>query len=326
MSGAGAQQPGPAWRRRGVIRTAPDPSVPDWASHAQCPTPLILGERLWRVYFSVRDGQNRSRILFVDLDPLDDMRVLRQATAPLLELGAPGLFDSAGQGASFAMHRDGRVWLYYLGMHLRADVPYGLSIGLATSPDGETFTRHAEGPVLSIGPQDPYFISLLHARRAGGGFEGWYMSATSWQTRDDGPPDAEYGLRRAVSADGVKWDGTDTTIAMGEGLLPLGGGIARPWVAQVGGVERLYFSRRESAAFRTRSEAAYRILEVPLGPDGTPSGRPVPVRFAAPPAPGDWDGFMQAYPAILPLGSGYVMFYNGNGFGQTGFGWATRGL
>jgi hypothetical protein len=113
---------------------------------------------------------------------------------------------------------------------------------------------------------------------------------------------------------------------MGEGLLPMGGGIARPWVATVDGADRLYFSRRESAAFRTDTGAAYRILEVPLDAEGVPVGRPQPVRFANPAAPRDWDGFMQAYPAVMALGDGYVLFYNGNGFGQTGFGWATSGL
>lgn len=326
MSAVAEGDLGALWTRRGLIRTAPDASVPGWASHAQCPTPLILGERLWRVYFSVRDPENRSRILFVDLDPLDDMRVLYQSTAPLLELGAPGLFDSAGQGASLAVRRDGAVWLYYLGMHLRRDVPYGLAIGLARSTDGAAFERVADGPILSVGPRDPYFVSLLHARPAGAGWEGWYMSATGWQARSDGPWDAEYGLRRAVSEDGVAWRGTDVTLALGEGLLPRGGGIARPWVARVNGRDWLFFSRRQSAGFRTQRDAAYRIMAGPLDPAGTPAGVPRPVRFANPPEPEDWDGFMQAYPAVLPLGEGHVMFYNGDGFGQAGFGWATCGL
>lgn len=32
------------------------------------------------------------------------------------------------------------------------------------------------------------------------------------------------------------------------------------------------------------------------------------------------------FAAVLPFGDGYVIFYNGNGFGKSGFGWATLGI
>jgi hypothetical protein len=42
----------------------------------------------------------------------------------------------------------------------------------------------------------------------------------------------------------------------------------------------------------------------------------------APPAAG-WDSEMQAYPMALRDGARWVMLYNGNGYGATGFGAAT---
>ena len=35
-----------------------------------------------------------------------------------------------------------------------------------------------------------------------------------------------------------------------------------------------------------------------------------------------WDSFMLAYPDVVDVGGHRYMFYNGNGFGQTGFGFA----
>ncbi|MEM0921460.1 MAG: hypothetical protein AAGI13_00335 [Pseudomonadota bacterium] len=309
-----------------MIQIAPEPGIGWWKTHAQNPTPLIFGDRQWRLYFAVRDQENRARMLWVDVDPLDGMRITARAVEPILPLGAPGCFDSAGQGPSVALWRDGTVYLYYMGMHLRRDVPYGLALGLATSADGARFARQSPGPVLSVGPLDPYFVSLAHIQPETEGFSAWYMTATGWTPRPEGPADADYGVRRAVSEDGLTWSPQDVLIAPGTAKLPEGGGLARPWRARIDGIERLFFSYRARTDFRTDRDAAYRILSLPLDAEGMPAGPAEPLAFANPPTASDWDGFMQAYPTVLPLGQGHVMFYNGNGFGQIGFGWATRGV
>ena len=41
------------------------------------------------------------------------------------------------------------------------------------------------------------------------------------------------------------------------------------------------------------------------------------------PPPEGWDGAMQAYPMVLRDGDRFVMLYNGNGYGASGFGCAT---
>jgi hypothetical protein len=35
-----------------------------------------------------------------------------------------------------------------------------------------------------------------------------------------------------------------------------------------------------------------------------------------------WDSKMLAYPCVVETPGGILMFYNGNGFGASGFGWA----
>jgi hypothetical protein len=44
-------------------------------------------------------------------------------------------------------------------------------------------------------------------------------------------------------------------------------------------------------------------------------------------APSDtgWDSAMIAYPAVIAIENRTLMFYNGNGFGVSGFGYATSG-
>jgi len=311
-----------------VVVPGPPAGHPWWASHAQTPTPLVFGPRHWRVYFSARDASNRSRIIFVDIDPLDDMRVLSMHDIPLLALGPPGRFDSAGQGASHAVRDGDKVLLYYVGMHLRVEVPYAICVGLAESLDGgNSFSPVAKGPILSPGPLDPYFASLIHVTpQREGAWAGWFMTGTGWEERPNGVHDPVYGLRRAVSPDGRQWTPTTVTIGVDEGIFEEVVALARPWVASLEGMERLLFSHRSRRDFRTDTAAAYRIMEIDLDASGMPDGAPRSLQFANEPGPDDWDGRMQAYPSIVPLGDGHVMFYNGNGFGASGFGWATLGV
>lgn len=309
------------WTRRGLLFRKPQEEA-WWKSHAQAVTPLILGPRHWRLYLSGRDQQNRSRMVFIDVDPEDDMRILDRCFEPVLPLGTPGMFDSAGQGACSALLRGGMIHLYYAGIHLRRDVPYGIALGLAASPDGRRFERAAPGPVMAVGPQDPWFCSVAHVTDTPAGSTAWYTSGTGWVKVGEDGLDPVYGLASATSPDGITWTRGRAQISPTSEF----GGLTRPWAVDIRGERHLFFAQRGTYGFRAEGPAAYRLLQVRLDADGHPEQEATPLIFATPPAPGDWDGVMQAYPSILPLNGGYVMFYNGNGFGIEGFGWATLDL
>ena len=88
-------KPAQRWRREGLLVSV-KAGHPWWRTHAQLPTALPLSDRLWRIYFTARDSDNRSRILAVDVDPGDKMRVLAEYfDPPVLDLGPPGAFDHA---------------------------------------------------------------------------------------------------------------------------------------------------------------------------------------------------------------------------------------
>jgi hypothetical protein len=44
--------------------------------------------------------------------------------------------------------------------------------------------------------------------------------------------------------------------------------------------------------------------------------------ISLPPSPEGWDSVMCAYPSVVDAGGKRLMFYNGNGFGQSGIGYA----
>jgi hypothetical protein len=293
-----------------------------WTSHAQTPTVLALSPRLWRLYFAGRNSNNQSSILAVDVDPQDDMRVLAEYFEPMMSPGRPGTFDAAGLGPSCALMIGGRIHLYYSGICPRSDVSLQIAIGLAISDDGLTFERAFAGPIRSIGPADPYFVSTPFVAPIEGGYRMWYVSGTCW-TETKGILEPEYVLRSCVSPDGIMWE-TGSSLT----LQDYPGGVinqTRAWVTQEAGGMRLWYSRR-GRDFRIGGNEAYRLFSCSIDSQGEATGEVEPVVFSNPPAAGEFDSWMQAYGCVVRRASDEVMFYNGDGFGVAGIGWATREL
>jgi hypothetical protein len=307
-----------AWTRQGLL-LEPPAGQPGWASHAQVPTVLIVSDRCWRVYFWGRDADNHSQILHADFDPQADFRLLHLQDTPVLSRPGPGHFDVDGTGGAAALRVGNQVWLYYSGFSPRSDVPYQIAIGLAVSDDGgRSFRRAFDGPVLNTGPHDPHFVSTPCVWREGEGFRALYSSVVRWE-RHDGQWECFYDLRVADSDDGLSWRAQpDPALALADGEA----GLARPWVQRDRDGYRMWFSHRGVQGFRGPGGQAYR-LQSAWSADGCRWQRAGgDIAWTNPPASGDWDGWMQAYPCVVPWGDEWIMFYNGNDFGRGGFGWA----
>jgi hypothetical protein len=307
----------PAWRREGLLVSI-KPGHPWWVSHAQLPTVLPLSERLWRIYFAARDSGNHGRVLAVDVDPGDGMRIVAEHLEPVLELASVGAFDHAGVAPAAAIVLDGQVRLYYSGVSLRRDVHAQVSIGLAVSDDGLKFHRAFAGPVHGMGPFDPYFTSAPTVLRTEDGYRMWYVGGTQWGDVD-GFPDLFYEIRTTRSDDGKIWDPRSATaVAL---RPPLEAGLGRPWITDGRSGRRLWMSRR-GESYRGPGDGAYHLVSIAADAQSSFGGPAEPVQFENPPVAGDFDSWMQAYACVVPHDEDLVMFYNGNDFGRAGFGWA----
>jgi hypothetical protein len=98
--------------------------------------------------------------------------------------------------------------------------------------------------------------------------------------------------------------------------------VARPWVLRAGEDADVWYSARSSHSFRDGAPGSYRIWHGRMSEDDTCVVDASPIAYANPPARRDWDGEMRAYGSVARHGDDLIMFYNGNGFGRTGFGYA----
>jgi hypothetical protein len=305
------------WQKKGLI-FEPDGQL-DWArTHAQVPTVDRLDADRLRIYFSSRDAGNRSRIGSIDVAAADPRNVLQVRRDPVLGLGALGAFDDCGTMPSWLLDHGGRKYLYYIGWNVRNTVPYHNAIGLAVSDDdGASFHRLHQGPVMDRTAEEPYFCATSCVLIDNGVWRNWYLSCTEWV--DTGAvPEPRYHLKYAESRDGVHWERKGIVALDYAG--PEEGGIVRASVLRDGAIYRMWFSYRKTIDYRDDAASSYRIGYAE-STDGIVWQRNDALGGIDVSAAG-WDAFMVAYPQVLDIGGALHLFYNGNGFGRSGIGYA----
>lgn len=302
------------WRKHGRVFVA-DGEFGWINSHAQVPTPVRLADRL-RVFFATRPRPGFSLPAYVDLDLHEPSKVLGLSSKPLLEPGGPGTFDEHGIMPSCVVWHGSLLYLFYSGWSRGRSVPYTNATGLAYSRDGgNTFEKAASGPVLARGPNDPYSATSPFIIDAGEHWHMWYTSGTDWPIVN-GKYEHVYDIKLAVSTDLIHWETQkDPAIPQGDSLEA----VARPTVWYDGKIYHMWYSVRGSCDFRGGSDA-YR-LGYAQSSDGL-SWRRRDTLCTLEAGNSGWDSGMVAYPYIVDLPWGLALFYNGNGFGVEGFGYA----
>ena len=286
-------------------------------SHAQLPAVFVRGDVL-RIYFSTRPSAGVSLPAYIDVRTDDPSRVLAIHESPMLELGPPGSFDEHGVMPAMVVGRENVILMYYGGWsRLAGKAPYLNSSGVAISRDGgKSFARLFPGPILTRTAREPSSATVsCIVIDADGLWHMWYSTGTHWVQGDD-RMDPVYVICQAWSRDGIDW------VRDGRPILPpvqADEAQIRPTILYHGDAWHMWFSHRGSTDFRD-GKGAYRIGyarstdlrtwqrdDRAAGIDVSESG---------------WDSKMLAYPCVVTTLKGVLMFYNGNGFGASGFGWA----
>lgn len=278
------------------------------ASHAAVPFAERLSGTVYKVYFSGRDEHGRSQVGAVVVDVDRPGEVLDLSREPLLGPGELGAFDDSGAMLSWILPVDSRRLWYYIGWNLGVTVPFRNSIGLAIE-HADGVERMFRGPIVDRSAREPHFTASCCVSGVPGAFHMIYLACTGW-SEVGGRPRHHYHLRIAESDDGIEWR-RDGRIAI-DFADASEYAISRPSVLRDGADWHLWFSARGDY---------YRIYAA-HSTDGTAWTRePAPVLDRA---RSGWDSEMVCYPHVVRHDDRELMFYNGNGYGRTGFGVAER--
>lgn len=306
------------WIKKGLIYNVSGGNYFDF-SHCHKPTPLLLNEDVIRIYFGTRDKQGKTRTTFVDVSAENPSKILYIHNKPVLDLGKIGAFDDSGANVSSVIRVGNLIYMYFIGWNPSTTVHTRNSIGLAISEDGGwSFQRAYDGAILDRTKDEPYYTGAVHVMKDKDEFKIWYTSGSEWKIIDD-KPEIFYHIKYGFSKNGIDWERNDVTCIPPSHSFEA---TARPSVIFDGNKYSMWYSRRDLRSFRIDPRQGYRagyaeshdgihwnrldnMLELDVSQDIN-----------------SWDSNAIAYPYVIESKKGKIMFYNGNGFGKTGFGWA----
>ena len=286
--------------------------------HAQVPVVDTNHDGFWRIYYSKRENRGPSLPYFIDVEAGNPKNILRKPTGPLLSVGEKGLFDWAGIMPTEIIQVNDQKYLYYIGWSNRIDVPYHNNLGLAISKDqGQTWTKFSDGPVFSTSHNEPGYIGTISIiKQSAQLYFGYYLSCRKWKEYQ-GRMEPMYDIKIATSENLIDWLPLNKTAV---GLENDEGGISKASILKIDSKFYLWYAIRNATDYRDNIANSYRIKcaessdlihwnrTKDLGLDIDPKSH--------------WENMMVEYPHVFEFENQIYMLYNGNGFGETGFGYA----
>lgn len=305
------------FQKKGLIYNVD--KISEWAySHCHKPTPLFIDDKILRVYFGVRDKTNHTRTTFVDIDitDIDNLKVIYVHEKPVLDLGKIGTFDDSGANVCSIIREKNLIYMYYIGWNPSTTVHTRNSIGLAVSEDnGYTFKRLYDGPILDRNKEEPYYTGAVDVIKEDI-WKCYYTSGTEWKIIN-GKPEIRYHIKYATSNNGVDWKRENIDCILPTNPYEC---VARPCVIFDNGVYKMWYSKRRMDGFRNDINKSYRAgyAESKDGINWIRMDDKINLKLSS----SGWDSKAIAYPYVIKMKDLFIMFYNGNGFGKTGFGYA----
>lgn len=298
------------WTKKGLIYV-PDGTRP-WARHsALTPTPMLLNEETIRVYAGFRDEIGVSRIGYVDLAAEDPSQVKGVSEKPVLDTGVPGAFDDNGVILGDIIEYNRSWYMYYVGFQLVEKAKFLAFTGLAISTDcGNTFSRYSRAPILDRSDRELYIRAIHSVLIEDGVWKAWCGIGNDWVWLEDGRPYPQYNIRYLESRDGITFK-TDAQVCIdcaGDEYR-----IGRPRVTKEGGTYKMFYTKGTLGRAYLPGYA-----ESTDGLKWTRMDDQVGIEVSK----DGWDSTMLCYPSILTVKDTTYMFYNGNDYGKTGFGYA----
>jgi hypothetical protein len=290
-----------------------------WQRHAASPVisqgmnarPVVTDENTVRVYYGKR-GKGGG-ICYFDVDPRQPEKLLAKPAGPIITTGEAGSYDDDWVLCPEPVRvSDSHLRMYYAAKKTGGFFNKVWSLACADSHDnGETWTKYAGNPIMTA-TDDEWesgavgFTSVEHDEH------GWRM----WYLGTDTSSNATKQIGYATSEDGLKWEryaknpviGVDPANHWEKGAIAVArmirdGKLIRTWYC-------CYPQNNTYAIGCAESVDGITWTRSPGNPILQGSGK-------------GWDSAMTAYPGTVRVGDRYLMWYSGNGYGNSGIGLAT---
>lgn len=296
------------WQKKGLL-FAPKDEYPWMGTFAALPVAEHIAGDRYCIYFSGRDSSNRSHPGQFEIDITKPKTISSISSQPVLALGLPGTFDDSGSMTSWVINHNNEKWMYYIGWNLSVAVPFRNSLGLAISRDGGgSYKRYSDGPIMDRSMYDPTLVASACVLQEKNVWRMWYLSGLGWFQRE-GQISPRYHIKYAESDDGRDWKRNghvcidfqnEDEYAISRPCVVKEKNMYKMWYSYRGDHYRIGYAESEDGLTWERKDS---LGGLDVSEDG-------------------WDSEMVEYPLVFDHKGTRYMFYNGNGFGKTGIGYA----
>ncbi|MGS2716911.1 hypothetical protein ACVBE9_01950 [Eionea flava] len=298
------------WVKKGLLF---EPNMPGY-THASHPCIIHIHNDVFILAYTCRDSQQRSHV-FLSYANVSEGRVVILGEPKLaLAIGDPGCFDCDGVISGCLIENNGEYYLYYVGWQNLPDGLWLCDTGRAILDiDSLILKKEFAGPVLGRDKNNPLFAAATAFYiTEDNQWHAWYNSGIRWEKTDKGWHHW-YGFHHATSLDGIDW------LCEPDLIIPFADeyeyAFGRPSVVLWDGVFHMWFAHRATKEISTyRMGYASSKDGLTWDRNDTISGIDVSVS--------GWDSEMICYPSVFEHKGYKYMLYNGNNYGETGFGFA----
>jgi hypothetical protein len=283
----------------------------DWMHYAfMTPVPVLMGDKI-RIFGGIRDEQGRNRITFIDVDAENPSNLLYVHQEPVLDLGQNGCFDDRGLILG-SIIKDGDKWrLYYVGFQHVEKVKFYAFSGMAESDDLTNFRRVSETPIVDRKDWMKFIGAIHTVIKEDDKYRVWYACGNGWHYHNN-IPYPEYSVYYTESTDGINFD------------YKINNHIVKPSDNEYRiGRPTVYKTKDKYIMFCSSDgiDKQYRIIYFE-SKNGIDWARKDNFIKGLDKAESGWDSEMTCYPTLLAYKNKTYCFYNGNGMGATGVGYA----
>jgi predicted GH43/DUF377 family glycosyl hydrolase len=298
------------WEKKGIIYS-PD-GEKGWRNNSfSTPTPFLLNDGVIRIYGSFRDEEGIGRIGYVDVEAANPSKIISVSKNPVLDIGEPGMFDDNGVILGDILKVDEKIYMYYVGFQLVKRVKFFAFSGLAISHDGgNSFLRVKKTPIIDRTEKAPFIRAIHSIMYDDGIFKCWYAADKGWQYIDC-KPYPSYNIWYMESKDGLNFSPNDNIMCIDTQGSEYRIGRPRVYKTKEKYImlyTRDFIERNYIAGYAESNEGInWNRIDQNVGIEKSRTG---------------WDSEMCCYPSLFRHDNKIYAFYNGNGFGKTGFGYA----
>jgi len=276
-------------------------------SHASNPLAIYLKDNIFRIFFSGRDKDNKSSIGFVDID-IQKMNVIKVCDKTLFKYGGDNSFYSHGVSIGNLYTAKNHDYILFMGWQIKNKQHWRGDIGRLKLNAYKEMILEPTTAFMSSDEKDPISLSYPWVIYDEGYYKMWYGSTITW---DAGNNEMLHVIKYAISNDGEHWQKQGIAIPYERGVAQA---FSRPCVIKDEKGYHMWFSYRSGDGTKYRIGYSYSHDGLQWKNKLDEVGINVSTK--------GWDSEMLCYPFVFDHKGKRYMLYNGNNYGETGFGLA----